>query len=200
MTQTLQPSTCQRPVVLVHGLWNTVDIFWRLRSHLAQFNRPVYGLSMAPNNGDIGIDEQAHQLKAYIESALPPEQSFDLVGFSMGGLVSRYYLQRLNGLNRVQRFVTIATPHYGSAMAWGRWNIGGRQLRPGSKFLRDLNQDLYTLESLNITTIWTPWDLLVVPATSCRLPIGTPRRVLTPSHNSLLTQPAALEAISSALS
>ncbi len=187
------------PVVLVHGLWNTVDIFWRLRSHLSERDWPVYGLSMTPNNGDIGIDEQAQQLKTYIETTLPPGQCFNLVGFSMGGLVSRYYLQRLNGLVRVRRLVTVATPHYGTVMAWSRWNIGGRQMRPGSQFLRNLNRDLGGLTALPITTIWTPWDFLVVPANSCRLPIGRTLVVPAPSHNSLLVESAALGAIAGAL-
>lgn len=193
----------KNPVVLVHGLWNTVDIFWRLRSHLTELGWDVYGLSMSPNNGDIGIDEQAHQLKAYIDATLPhdqhPNQRLDLVGFSMGGLVSRYYLQQLEGVTRVQRLVTVATPHHGSTMAWGRWNIGGRQMRPGSTFLNTLNRDLHTLEGLTLTTIWTPWDLLVVPATSCCLSIGKTQRVVAPTHNSLLKAPKALAAISDAL-
>jgi len=194
-----QPACDKNPVVLVHGLWNTVDIFGRLRSHLTQEGWTVHGLSMTPNNGDIGIDEQAHQLNDYIQATLPSSCPFDLVGFSMGGLVSRYYLQQLNGLARVQRLVTVATPHYGSMMAWGRWNVGGRQLRPGSPFLRQLNRDLHCLASLTLTTIWTPWDLLVVPATSCRLSIGQTWRIPAATHNGLLTDPIAVAAVAQAL-
>lgn len=189
----------KNPIVLVHGLWNTVDIFWQLRSHLADLDRPIYSLNLTPNNGDIGIDQQAHQLKHYIQTTLPTHQPFDLVGFSMGGLVSRYYLQRLQGLRRVHRLVTVATPHYGSVLAWARWNRGGRQMRPGSPFLMALNRDVQLLQSLQLTTIWTPWDLLVVPATSCRLPLGREQIIPAPTHNSLLREPAALAAISQAL-
>jgi len=31
----------------------------------------------------------------YVAANFAPEQPFDLVGFSMGGIVSRYYVQRL---------------------------------------------------------------------------------------------------------
>ncbi|MEL6139751.1 MAG: alpha/beta fold hydrolase [Cyanobacteria bacterium J06628_6] len=190
----------KNPVVLVHGLWNTVDIFWQLRSHLTNLGWDVYGLSMTPNNGDIGIDEQAHQLRDYIHQTLPPDQTLDIVGFSMGGLVSRYYLQQLGGLKLAQRFVSVATPHYGSVLAWTRRNVGGRQMRPGSRFLRHLNQDRARLETLQVTTIWTPLDMLVIPATSCRLSVGQDMQVLATSHNSLLREAPALDAITTALS
>lgn len=45
---------------------------------------------------------------------------YDLVGYSMGGILSRLYCQNINrkGVNRI---ITINTPHYGSELAdWGR--------------------------------------------------------------------------------
>ncbi|MEM9091929.1 MAG: alpha/beta fold hydrolase [Cyanobacteria bacterium P01_F01_bin.53] len=103
----------RNPVVLVHGIWNTAGIFNPLRTHLEQLGWTVYALSMTPNNGDAPIGVLAEQVEAFVHECLEPNQPFDLVGFSMGGLVSRYYVQRLGGLSRVQRFITVSAPHKG---------------------------------------------------------------------------------------
>lgn len=182
-------------VVLVHGLWNTVNIFWRLRLYLEEQGWTVHAVNLVPNNGDIGIEQQAYQLNAFVESSLDNQPNFYLLGFSMGGLVSRYYLQRLGGLQRVQRFIGVAVPHYGSALAWFRWNIGGRQMQPGSSFLADLNQDMEQLSVCRPLSLWTPYDLLVIPAAHCCLPIGESQRLLVRTHNQMLWDERSLFAI-----
>ncbi|MEM6255930.1 MAG: alpha/beta fold hydrolase [Cyanobacteria bacterium P01_D01_bin.156] len=188
-----------RPVVvLVHGLWNTVGIFNRLQPYLEDRGWSVHAVGLTPNNGDIGIEQQAGQLKAFIDKSIG-QRSFSLLGFSMGGLVSRYYLQRLGGLQRVQRFVGVAVPHYGSVLAWFRWNIGGRQMQPNSTFLHNLNQDMAMLQRCRPVWLWTPYDLLVIPAQNCCLPIGKTRRLPVSSHNGMLRDERSLRAIATIL-
>ncbi|NEP63864.1 MAG: alpha/beta fold hydrolase [Symploca sp. SIO2G7] len=186
-------------VILVHGLWNTANIFWRLRLYLEEQGWDVYTINITPNNGDIGIEQQAHQLQAFVEEVPTGQQSLSLLGFSMGGLVSRYYLQRLSGLQRVSRFVGVAVPHYGSALAWFRWNIGGVQMRPGSLFLADLNRDMEKLSACRPVFLWTPYDLLVLPARHCCLPVGSNQRLPVSSHNGMLRDKRSLAAIAQAL-
>ncbi|NQX46017.1 S-layer homology domain-containing protein [Paenibacillus tritici] len=41
----------------------------------------------------------------------------NLIGHSMGGLVSRYYIENMNGVNNLSRLITIDTPHFGSGLA-----------------------------------------------------------------------------------
>lgn len=186
-------------VVLVHGLWNTADIFRQLHLYLERQGWNVHAVSLIPNNGDIGIEQQAEQLDQFVELSLGSLQPFYLVGFSMGGLVSRYYLQRLGGRRRVRRFVGVAVPHYGSALAWFRWNIGGMQMRPGSSFLADLNRDMEQLLTCRPLSLWTPYDLLVLPAHHCCLPIGENQRLSVASHNGMLRDERSLRAIATAL-
>jgi triacylglycerol lipase len=90
----------------------------------------------------------------------------------MGGLICRYYLQRLDGMKKVNRFISISAPHNGDRMAYLLGNIGCRQMRPGSEFLKDLNSDLSRLEEVKIVSIWTPFDLSIRPPSSSHLPIG----------------------------
>ena len=189
----------QPAVVLVHGLWNTVYIFSRLQLYLEQQGRKVYLVKLIPNNGDIGIDQQAKQLRAFIAESVGPQERFDLLGFSMGGLVSRYYLQRLGGLQQVRRFVGVSVPHYGSALAWFRWNIGGIQMRPGSKFLVDLNRDMTMLQDCRPVWLWTPYDLLVIPARNCCLSVGENMRLPVSTHDGMLQDERSLSAIATIL-
>lgn len=182
-------------VVLVHGLWNKVSIFGRLGPFLEERGWDVHAVDLIPNNGDISIAQQAYQLKSFITRSLEDRQTFYLLGFSMGGLVSRYYLQRLGGLHRVQRFIGVAVPHYGSALAWFKWNIGVRQMRTGSSFLADLNRDMAQLSVCRPLWLWTPYDLLVLPAHHCCLPIGESKRLPVRTHNEMLWDERSLSAI-----
>ena len=186
-------------VVLVHGLWNTVNIFGRLRPYLENRGWDVYAVSLTPNNGDIGIEQQAEQLYDFIKLSLGAEQSLSLVGFSMGGLASRYYLQRLGGLRRVRRFVGVVVPHYGSALAWFRRSTGVMQMRPGSAFLKDLNQDMEGLLACRPLSLWTPYDVLVLPAYHCCLPIGENQRLPVLTHDGMLWDERSLAAIAHGL-
>ncbi|MGI0493883.1 esterase/lipase family protein [Alkalinema pantanalense CENA528] len=164
--------TDRTPVVLVHGMWDTCSVFNKMTTSLQKQGWTVYSLDLIPANGDASLEDLAQQLQTFVEANLPADRPFDLVGFSMGGIVSRYYLQRLGGLARVQRFVTIASPHQGTLIAYGSLRPGSIQMRPNSAFLNGLNEQLQQLADLNFTSIWTPFDAMIVPAHSSVLPIA----------------------------
>ncbi len=208
-------SVARRPVVLVHGIWNTAQIFAPLKTYLEiaeemteemaekaveETGRSVYTFSMTPNNGDAPIEVLAQQVAEFVYKSLGPQQPFDLVGFSMGGLVSRYYLQRLGGLARVKTFVAVSVPHYGTALAFGSDRTGVRQMRPFSPFLSALNQDIHRLSAIQVWSFWTIFDLLILPPWSSKLNIGTTRRLNIVSHNRMIRDSQGLAAIASALS
>lgn len=189
----------RNPVVLVHGIWDTGKVFYRMVPYLTQKGYSVYDLDLEPNNGDLGLDELAGQVGNYINATFGAEQPVDLVGFSMGGIVSRYYVQRLGGINRVQRFITISSPHHGTAIAYASYRPGCTQMRPNNAFLQDLNWDVQMLEQINFTSIWTPYDIMIVPAKSSQMPVG--REVIVPAltHAWMLTDIRSLAAVAEAL-
>jgi triacylglycerol lipase len=192
--------TQRHPVVLIHGIDDTQAIFWKMAPALENLGWPVYSLDLVPNNGDVGLDILAKQVAAYIERAFGPEQAVDLVGYSMGGIIGRYYVQRLGGLNRVKRFVTIASPHNGTWTALLRTNIGASQMRINSAFLNDLNQTAWQLEHLNFTSLWTPFDSMIVPARSSEIPVGKNRQLWVGGHAWMATDASSILAIAEALS
>lgn len=190
----------RNPVLLIHGFNGTPAIFSGMSVYLAKAGWVVYDLTLVPSNGELGIDQLAQQVADYIAKTFTPEQPLDLIGFSMGGIVSRYYVQRLGGIDRVQRLLTIASPHHGTWTAYALERAGCIQLRPESTFLQDLNRDAVVLEKLNFTSIWTPFDLMIVPANSSKMSVGREVQVPVLYHDWMPTDTRSLEAVVAALS
>jgi triacylglycerol lipase len=192
-------SSSLNPVLLIHGIDDTNAIFHKMVPYLKNLGWDVHILDLSPNNGEMGIDQMAHQIADYVDRTFSPDQPFDLVGFSMGGIVSRYYVQRLGGIQRVNRFITISSPHQGTWTAYLRLNTGCNQMRCGSAFLNDLNQDITVLEQINFTSIWTPMDLMIVPAHSSRMAVGREVRLPVLFHAWMVIDVNCLKAVATAL-
>ena len=171
-----------RVVVLVHGIWVTSRVFARMARWLEGRGFRALAVDLTPSDGAVGLNKLAEQLRGFVEQNLAPGEWFDLIGFSMGGLVSRYYVQRLGGVERVGRLITISAPHRGTYWAYTAGNAGSKQMRPGSAFLTDLDRDIRNLERVRVASIWTPLDLMIVPAGSSRLGVGEEFRLVVGLH------------------
>lgn len=191
-------SQSRNPIVLVHGMWDTAAVFAKLQPFLESQGYTVYSLDLVPSNGNAPLEVLAEQLEQFIDRTFKPGQAIDLLGFSMGGIVSRYYLQRLGGIDRVQRFVTVSSPHNGTTMAEFAFLPGGQQMRVGSLFLQDLNRDIDRLSQLQFTSIWTPMDAIIVPAASSQVAVADNQKVLVPWHKWMVYDRRSLNAIAKA--
>lgn len=192
-------SDSPNPVLLIPGLDDTTAVFSKMETYLEQRGWLVYSVNLFPSNGDVGLELLAQQVADYVATVLSGSQHFSLIGFSMGGIIGRYYLQRLGGLERVQRFIAISSPHQGTWTAYFRQNPGCQQMRPDSAFLTELNRDIGTLQQLDVTSIWTPFDLMILPAKSSQLPVGQTVTVPVLAHPWMLTDLQSLEAVVKAL-
>lgn len=170
-----------------------------MSAYLSKLGWSVYALNMTLSDANLGLDHLAEEVAAYIDKTFGPKQPIDLVGLSMGGLVSRYYLQRLGGIERVQRFVTISTPHNGTSMAYLLPQPTCIQMRPGSAFIDALNEDAAMLERVTFTSIWTPWDFIILPAHSSRMPVGKEVKVQVFAHAGMVISVKSLQAVAEAL-
>ena len=194
----IPPDPARPPVVLIHGIYSTGRDMERLARHLRAHGREVHVPTLTPNDGQAPIENLAGQLGEYAARELRGRR-FDLVGFSMGGLVSRYYVQRLGGMDRVNRFVTLATPHQGTHLARLGAMPGWVQMRPGSEFLRDLARDAGDLRRVNFTSLYTPLDIIIVPARSSEVPDARNVRVWGLIHPSFILEKRCIRAVSDAL-
>jgi triacylglycerol lipase len=187
------------PVILIHGIDDTVRLFRRMQPFLERRGFSVHSFNLTPNDGKASLSLLARQVESYVRERLRTGEPFDLVGFSMGGMIARYYVQRLGGLARVRRLITIAAPHRGTWTAYLRNNPGARDMRPGSPFLKDLNRDADSLGGLSFTSIWTPLDLMIVPSTSSRLRVGRSIPVLGLVHPLMVRKARVLQLVASIL-
>lgn len=188
----------EHTVVLVHGIFDTGKIFAPMARYFAGHGLRTHAPDLRPCSGAQGLEMLARQLKQVIDTLdaqIGPESTLDLVGFSMGGLISRYYLQRLGGLERVRRFVAISVPQHGSRWAWFLPNQGCRQMRPGSPFLQDLNQDIASLAQIDLLTLWTPLDLMIIPAGSSVIPVGRECKIPVLLHDWMIKDSRVLKAM-----
>ncbi len=191
----------RNPVLLVHGLYDTVIKFKALSAHLNKLGWSVHGLNLKPNDGSAPLDHLAKQVADYVDQTFAPDQIIDLVGFSMGGLVTRYYLQRLGGVEKVARYITISAPNNGTLTAYPLSLAGIVQMRMNSSFLQDLNQDCdQCLSQVQMTNLWTPYDLMILPAHSSKMGIGQEISIPVAVHAWMVSDPRVLKLIVSALS
>jgi triacylglycerol lipase len=181
-------------VVLVHGIFRQSKVFAKMKQQLEEDGYRVYAPDLYHRWGALSLSDLAKQLAEFVETHIPAESHFDLVGLSMGGIVSRYYLQRLGGAARVQRFISIASPHFGTWLAYTFPRRTGLEMRPGSRLLQDLNEDLETF-NLDITSIWTVWDFIIVPAHHCCLPVGEVVQVAVIPHGMMAWSDRTIEVV-----
>ncbi len=191
----------KNPVILVHGIYNTSAKFNKMKKYLTNLGWSVHCFSLKPNNGNGHLEKLAQQVYDYIDNNFAPQQPLDLIGFSMGGLVTRYYLQRLGGVQRVQRYITISAPNNGTMTAYVLPNPGIKQMRPNSQFLQELNKDIQTtLNKINITVIWTPYDLMILPASSSQMGVGEEIKLPVLIHEQMVRHKKLLKTVSNVLS
>jgi triacylglycerol lipase len=160
------------PVLLVHGLGDTGARMRHIQHALQQAGwTAVQSLTLVPNDGSLSIEGMAAQV-AQAAHALRTDSgsaAIDMLGFSMGGVVARYMIQRLDGHTFVRRFITLSAPNHGTLTAYLRNGDGIRQMRPASALLDDLNTAV-TWGKTEVWSYWTPFDLMIVPARSSALP------------------------------
>ena len=191
----------RNPVLLVHGLYDTTAKFDALSAHLSDRGWSVHSLDLTPNDGRGCLKALARQVADYVDRTFDAQQAIDLLGFSMGGLVTRYYLQRLGGVDRVHRYISISAPNRGTLAAYALPWEGIGQMRPQSPFVSDLNRDWQQYYAqLQVTTLWTPFDLMILPAASSCL--GSDREISLPVwvHAWMVHDNRTLEIVADALS
>ncbi|PZH04260.1 lipase [Streptomyces sp. NTH33] len=161
------PTEAKPPVVLLHGFIDNRSVFVLLRRNLAQHGRQrVESLNYSPLTCDIRI--AAELLGRHIEEICERTGSrrVDVVGHSLGGLIARYYVQRLGGDLRVRTLVTLGTPHSGTRVApLANAHPIVRQMRPGSELIEELSRPAPGCRT-QFVSFWSDLDHLMDPLES----------------------------------
>jgi triacylglycerol esterase/lipase EstA (alpha/beta hydrolase family) len=185
------------PVVLLHGFaMNRTNWVWLGRRLAARGVGPLYGATyFSPQS----VRVSALHLKHFVERTLAREDAtrVDIVAHSLGGVVARYYIERLGGARRVQRLVTIGSPHRGTVL--GRLGLvpSARDLADGSPLLDELGTPS---PDVKYTSVWSRADAIVIPAESaCIAPAGEDRVFDDLGHLSMLLSPRVIDAVATQL-
>jgi len=162
------PLAARIPVLLVHGLVDNRSVFTVMRRSLRRRGfAQVCSWNYSPMLADVATGAAA--LGEHIERVCEQtgHEQVHVVGHSLGGLISRYHVQRQGGDRRIASLVTLGTPHQGSLWAHMLPTPLVRQLRPGSPLLRELAEPAPGCRT-PITAIYSTLDEMVVPTGSGR--------------------------------
>ena len=158
------------PVLLLHGFVDNRSVFTLLRRSLVRNGwHDICALNYSPLTCD--IRRAAERLGEYVEEfcARTGRRRIDVVGHSLGGLIARYYVQRLGGDARVRTLVTLGTPHSGTRLAT-LLSVHPivRQLRPDSEVIEELAGPAPGCRA-RFVAFWSDLDQLMVPVETAQI-------------------------------
>jgi triacylglycerol lipase len=163
-------ATAETPILLIHGIVDNHTVFTLLhralrRRGFATVSSYDYGLLTRD------IPAAAKLLGKAIEklAANSGYERIHVVGHSLGGLIARYYVQRLGGDARVHTLVTLATPHQGTEIARPlRMLPLLDQLTPESSVIRELAEPAPGCRT-RFVVFYSDIDHVVWPSRNARL-------------------------------
>jgi len=157
------------PILLLHGLIDNRSTFTLLRRAL---QRRGYGQVLTLNYSPFTQDVRtaALRLQRVVEQTCEQTgyERVHVVGHSLGGVVARYYVQRMGGDARVHTLATLGSPHSGTVAAHLLPTRLARQLRPGSELMMELAEPAVGCRT-RFVCFWSDLDHLVVPQHRARL-------------------------------
>lgn len=157
------------PIVLIHGVVDNRSIFTLLRRGLRRRGfGSTYALNYSPLTDD--IRSVAVRLGDLVEEVCEEtgHDQVHIVGHSMGGLIGRYLVQRLDGDEHVHTLVTLGTPHSGTFPARFVPHPVARQMRIGGDLVTELAERAPGCRT-RMVAVWSDIDQLVIPQSNARV-------------------------------
>ncbi|WP_137814750.1 esterase/lipase family protein [Gandjariella thermophila] len=165
-----EPTRAGTPVLLVPGFAGTSSIFEPLRRALRRDGADrTHIVSYSPLTG--GLRTAAELLSTEVEALCgrTGRRRVHLVGHSLGGLIARYFVQRLGGDRQVDVLVTLGTPHGGiTAARLLPWLPLVGQLVPHSAAIAELALPAPGCRT-RFVAFYRDLDEVVIPSTRARI-------------------------------
>jgi hypothetical protein len=161
----------ERPIILCHGYMHNKSAFLVMGHRLKQMGRTnVIAVNFGPFSQE--VPHFAERLSEAVSLALVHTgcDRADLIGHSMGGLVVRYYVEKLGGAASVDTAVTIGAPHRGTKMAALGLFKSSRQFRPDSPLITGFEESSSSGAGADMRAIWSDFDSVVLPREAACLP------------------------------
>lgn len=160
----------KRPVVLIHGYFHNLSGYFVLSQKLKKRGwTHIHPINL--NTYTSTIEAMAREVKKAVEEIIKftKHKKVDIIGHSLGGLVGRYYVQNLGGYKNVRNLITLATPNWGTELAVFGIGPSAKQMRPQADFIDRINTDINNLRKINFSSIWSPFDAMIIPPTNAIL-------------------------------
>ena len=188
----------RNPIILIHGLWNTSSIFSSITSKLDDIGIEYFAPTLNHSLGMTSIIDLTNILNELILEKYGLEKEIDILGFSMGGIIARYWLQKFNGNKRTRRLISIGSPHKGTLMAQLVPEFpfrGISEMKINSQFLKELAKNDCFLDGIECISFFTYWDLMVFPGWWTNLNIGEKIPLKVYKHRNLVRNNFSVEKI-----
>ena len=188
----------RNPIILIHGLWNNSSIFSSISSKLDDIGVEYFAPTLKHSYGMTSIIDLTNILNELILEKYGLEKKLDILGFSMGGIIGRFWLQKFNGYKRTRRFISIGTPHKGTFIAQlvPKFPFRGiSEMKIKSKFLRELAKNDFLLDAIECINFFTYWDFMVFPSWWTNLNLGKKISVKVSKHRNLVRNNSAVDKI-----
>ncbi|WP_433733665.1 esterase/lipase family protein [Nocardia sp. CA-129566] len=182
-----------RPVILAHGTDSTAYSDWSaIGPQISALGFCVFALNYggAPGKDSYGTEDivvSAYQVGAFVDQVLAATgaKQVDIVGFSQGANVTRYYVNKLGGAPKTGQWIGLASPSYGGVMyglvpvveaipgalqAFSMvTSLAAVQQAQGSPVMVDLNADGDTVPGPHYVTIGSRVDEMIQPFSNIAL-------------------------------
>ena len=188
----------RNPIILIHGLWNTSNIFSSIISKLDKTGIEYFAPNLNHSYGMTSIIELTNLLNKLILNRYGLEEEIDILGFSMGGIIGRYWIKKFYGYKRTRRFITVGSPHKGTIAAQlvPTYPFRGiSEMKINSSLLRDLSNYDYLLDDIDCVSFFTYWDLMVFPGWRANLNVGEKISLNIFKHRNLIKDQVAVDRI-----
>ena len=188
----------RNPIILIHGLWNTSEIFSLITSKLDEREIEYFAPTLKHKYGMTSIAELTSLFNDLILERYGLEKELDILGFSMGGIIGSYWIKKLNGFKRTRRFITVGSPHNGTLASQlvPKYPFRGiSEMKINSLLLKELSKYDYLLKDIKCISFFTYWDLMVFPGWRANLNKGEKISLKIYKHKNLVRNQEAVEKI-----
>jgi triacylglycerol lipase len=185
---TLQASSGQRGVLLLHGFFCNRGLWNRWQKGLIRRGVPVMALSLEPIFG--GIDDYRSAIEeAIAQLHQATGQAPVVVAHSMGGLALRAWWAQMKDDDRVHHAITLGTPHSGTWLARFALTRNAQQMRRASRWLLSLAALEPAGRAAKFTCFYSHCDNIVFPPTTATLPGANNRHLPGVAHVHMVEHP-----------
>ncbi len=115
-----------------------------------------------------------------------PSADHRLGGFQHGCYRQSLLLLILGCLRRTAHLVTIAAPYHGTLAGFFVKGPAPREIRTGIQFMAQLNEGAGILRRIPCTSLWAPFDGVILPASSSVVPWAHNQTFCAPTHADML--------------